>query len=121
MSRVTNVPPTPQYENLARLRNFGFELVQSTRVIGHCSHFIGLGLCYGSFTLTNSATKTDTYTDQMYTEPNGNLHRSVSDQYEHFHTILHKRFLIGLGLGLCQCKHNISVNVASLGYGLGPI
>ena len=84
-----------------------FILHQDTSVSGYCSYFIGLGLYYGSFTLTDTATKTDTDTDKMCTEPNRNLHRSLSDHYEHLHTVLHKPFLIGLGHSLCQCKHTI--------------
>ena len=47
----------------------------------------------GSFTLPDTEAETDIDTDEMGMEPSGNLHRLVSEQYEHLHTILNKHFL----------------------------
>ena len=42
---------------------------------------------YASFTLPG--TKIDTDTNTMGRKPNGNLHQSVNEQYEHFHYTSH--------------------------------
>ena len=49
---------------------------------------------FSSFTLPNNDIKTDTDIDQICTERNGYLHQSLSEQYEHLHTILNKPFLL---------------------------
>ena len=46
-----------------------------------------------SFKLPGTETETDTGTAEKGIEQSGNLHRSVSKQYEHLHAIQSKRFL----------------------------
>ena len=46
-----------------------------------------------SFTLSDDDTETDTEVDTMCVEPKTNLHRFLSEQNKHFHTILHNIFL----------------------------
>ena len=78
------------------LSNKGPLCVHSRRLLPH-----------GSFTLPNINTQTNTDTDKMCVDPNGNLHQSLSlsQQYEHLHYIPYKPLFIGLDH--CWCKHTI--------------
>ena len=51
--------------------------------------------------------ETETETDEIGAEPNGNLCWPVSLLYEPFHTILNKPLFIGIGVDVGQCEHTI--------------
>ena len=65
----------------------------------------------GSFTLPDTETETNTDTDKMCTEPNGNLHRSVSLSSMNTSTQFYTNQLLSVSLSLSLSRSLALVNM----------